>query len=198
MWIFTNYGFFSFTQSTFRRGFIQIRARDDRDLTDLKAKHGLKGKIIETQYSDYRWRILCRQTTAARILASEAMDIDYSNFKDSTTARQHGRPLMEIWSAMMRVQRERATGAPEPRPGSRSDRSRDYERQCDLFSDGTIDEDSMEEEEWRQRRTTGPAPRPFEPSYEEAAEFNDNDRDDDYREPRDSQPERNRIAGWQY
>lgn len=124
MWIFTNYGFFSFTQSTFKPGFIQIRARDDRDLADLKTRHKLKGQIIETTESDYRWRILVKPETAGRILADEAAAIDYSNFKNATTDRMHARPLMEVWSAMMRVQRARVAELYGPAPGThRSQRS---------------------------------------------------------------------------
>jgi len=130
MWIFTTYGFFSFTQSTYTPGFIQIRARDERDLEDLKRRHRLKGKIIETPQADYRWRVLVKPETASRILADEAAAIDYSNFKDATTDRQHARPLMEVWSAMMRVQRARVAELyPTPEPPSyireRNARARD-------------------------------------------------------------------------
>lgn len=107
MWIFTTYGFFSFTQSTYQPGFIQIRARDDRDLVDLKKRHKLKGKVIETDNSDYRWRLLVKPDTAARIVAAEVEAIDYSNFKNATTDRMHARPLMDVWSSMMRVQTAR-------------------------------------------------------------------------------------------
>lgn len=187
MWIFTNYGFFSFTQSTYRPGFIQIRARDDRDLSDLRRKHGLRGKIIETENSDYRWRILCRQATAARIMAAEAMDIDYSNFKNAATPRQASRPLMEVWSAMHTVQRARVRAAWEAGRDHRprhleaweedqaTEAAADHDRQLSLFADGTIDEDTEEAAEWVRRRTrrrdqdlepdqgTDILPEPFEP-----------------------------------
>jgi hypothetical protein len=48
----------------------------------------------------------------------------------------HSRPLMDVWSAMMDVQRKRVRelhGEPAPHPW--------YHRDDELFSDGTIDED---------------------------------------------------------
>lgn len=107
MWIFTTYGFFSFTRSPLEPERIQIRARDDRDLEDLKKRHGIKAKIIETDHSDYRWRIIVDRGVAAKIMTDETLAIDYENFKNATTDRMHSRPLMSVWSSMMSVQRER-------------------------------------------------------------------------------------------
>jgi hypothetical protein len=119
MWIFTTYGFFSFTQSAFEPGKIQIRARDDRDLEDLKKRHKLRAKIVETDNSDYRWRILVTPATAAKIMAGEVEAIDYANFKNATTDRMHARPLMEVWTSMMRVQRQREAALRPPEPRTR-------------------------------------------------------------------------------
>jgi hypothetical protein len=163
LWIFTTYGFFSLTQSTFQPGFIQIRARDDRDLEELREKHGLRGKIIETRNSDYAWRILVRPATAARILSEETLSIDYSNFKNATTERQHSRPLMQVWSAMMQVQNRRlssrSSGMIDRDPG----RSKSYLRQTELFADGTLEEDNTFEPAYL------PLPDDFSQEDEEAA-----------------------------
>ncbi len=162
MWIFTNYGFFSFTQSTYRPGFMQIRARDDRDLEELKRRHGLRGRIIETNVSDYRWRVLCRPATACRIVAVEMAQVDYSNFKNASEGPQAERhhDLMRVWGAMMDVQRRRvaakyqADGYRISRADQEADES--YQRQFDYFDDGTLDEDTLEDEEITERvATTG-------------------------------------------
>lgn len=142
LWIFTTYGFFSFTQSTFQPGFIQIRARDDRDLEELREKHGLRGKIIETRNSDYVWRILVRPATAARILSEETLSIDYANFKNATNERQHSRPLMQVWSAMMTVQTRRLSSRSRRGVDRDPGRSKSYLRQTELFADGTLEEDN--------------------------------------------------------
>lgn len=153
MWIFTTYGFFSFTQSTFEPGKIQIRARDDRDLEDLKKRHKLRRTpIVETDNSDYRWRILVTPATAAKIMAAEVEAIDYSNFKNATTERMHGRPLMTVWDTMMRVQRQREAALrppdPPPRPRPHSGGSSDQLPGL-TFDDLFADDGDGDDIDWR-------------------------------------------------
>lgn len=105
MWIFTTYGFFSVTESPEAAGVLQIRARDERDLKDLKRRHFLTSRIIETEHTDYRWRLLCSPAVFAEIMSKEVLDINYSNFKNAASQRQKARPLMAVWSAMASVQR---------------------------------------------------------------------------------------------
>jgi len=83
MWLFTKYGFFSVTQHAKRRDNIQVRARTDQDLHDLKAAFPALDRcpIIETKDADYRWRLIVQRWKWNVVGAALVADIDYGNFK---------------------------------------------------------------------------------------------------------------------
>ena len=114
MWIFSKYGFFSVTQHAKRKDNIQIRARLESDLAQLKARfrHLDRCPIIETPDADYRWRIVIARWKWELIGAELTADLDYSNFKGKIAQipeqRDKGQMLHRIWDLHHDMQ-ERAT-----------------------------------------------------------------------------------------
>ena len=111
MWIFTQYGFFSVTQSTRRADDLQIRARDQQHLQNLKDHFQIldRSPIIETPDADYRFRIVVKRWRWEKLAAELAADITYSNFKGQCERRglirQMIHELHDIWGVMFRYQR---------------------------------------------------------------------------------------------
>lgn len=110
MWIFSKHGFFSCTQSTYKPGQFNVRARSRLHLEALQKAHGrliASCKIIETKAADYRWRIMMKPATWHKLAAAMAEEVDYSNFKN---ACHHGQAddissqLLQVWSIMNRFQ----------------------------------------------------------------------------------------------
>jgi hypothetical protein len=103
MWIFSKYGFFSVTQHAKRRDNIQVRARTDQDLLDLKAAFPALDRcpIIETPDADYRWRLIVQRWKWEVVGSALVADIDYGNFKGKIatipTQRNKCPMLHEIW-----------------------------------------------------------------------------------------------------
>lgn len=106
MWIFKTYGFFSVTRSLQEPDKIQIRARVKKDLENLKKRHFLKGRIIETRAADYRWRVICTPKQWEAVALRMAKEITYPNFKAACEPDQKKKPLMAIWSLLHRYQVE--------------------------------------------------------------------------------------------
>lgn len=121
MWIFSKYGFFSVTQNAQRKDLIQIRARAEQDLIDLKEAFPQleRNPIIETPQADYRWRIVCQRWKWNLIGASLTADIDYGNFKGKIatipTQREKGPMLHDIWSIHHAYQQRKSR--PDPYAG---------------------------------------------------------------------------------
>jgi hypothetical protein len=127
MWIHSTLGFFSLTNAPFYPGFLQLRARDPSDLKGfLSACEGIIGpstmagmkKIIETEDSDYRWRILFPEHVDTMVMNIFLKTITYDNFK-SEIARTPGQKyklhdLHEIWAITCRWQ-DRAIACMRPR-----------------------------------------------------------------------------------
>lgn len=140
MWLFTKYGFFSVTQHTKRRDNIQIRARTDQDLRDLKDAFPPLDRcpIIETPDADYRWRLIVQRWKWEIVGAHLVADIDYGNFKGKIatipTQREKGPMLHDIWDVHHRYQQRKHR--PDPFAGH-----------PELFrphGDHLFDEDEME------------------------------------------------------
>jgi hypothetical protein len=111
MWLVTDRGFYSVVDKGDREGFFCIRARVRQDLENLFELDSLANyvdEVIETDNSDYRFRVYVRREDWIAAVADLAGRIDYSNFK-SEVARVQGKDradtYMDVWSALNRLQR---------------------------------------------------------------------------------------------
>ena len=106
MWLFCKSGFFSAVEHVGRHDVIHLRARFAGDLERLCAAHGLDpAGISETPDGDYRFRMNLGREVWRRVVAKEAMDIDYTNFKAAAhdgTARDAA--YLGAWAALRRGQ----------------------------------------------------------------------------------------------
>lgn len=107
MWIFTNRGFFSVVEDADDPTMFQVRARAKGDLENLKDMiPGLK--IVELgAHRDYPYRIFVERGAWAQVMTELTDDIDYTNFKDSVTAKQGNARhdvYMQIWSVARKLQ----------------------------------------------------------------------------------------------
>ena len=106
MWIFTEHGFFSVTQTPDRSDLIQIRARSRKHLENLKRAFAVleRSKIIMTPDADYRFRVVCKRWRWEKLAEDLSKTINYSNFKGRVMsagwAREMIGQLHDIWGIM--------------------------------------------------------------------------------------------------
>jgi len=115
MWIYTREGFFSVTTDQRTTGDnVMVRARVREDLEPLiKAIDSptlapLQLEIIESKRADYRYRVVMPRGHWVAYVANAAMDIDYTNVKDTLapmkTEPERHRAMLKCWSAMYALQ----------------------------------------------------------------------------------------------
>jgi hypothetical protein len=86
MWLCTKFGFYSIVQK--EPGVFHVRGRLEKDLWNLvDAAGGEAGylghvEVLASDDTDYRYRIVVDAGIVAKIMATLAGAIDYSNFKD--------------------------------------------------------------------------------------------------------------------
>lgn len=113
MWLFCKSGFFSAVAHETKPDTIHLRARFKGDLERLFKAHGLRARVIYTPNNDYAYRANVRKQDWAEIVACEAADIDYTNFKNAVhdgTARDGA--YMGAWCAMRDGQNSQLGGKP--------------------------------------------------------------------------------------
>lgn len=101
MWLFCQSGFFSAVRHFEHADVIHVRARFEGDLERLCEAHGVPPAVQVTPGNDYRYRMDFKRETWAKIVAAEALEIDYTNFKAAVhdgSARDTA--YMAAWSAM--------------------------------------------------------------------------------------------------
>ena len=101
MWLFCKSGFFSAVRHASKPETVHVRARFKGDLERLCAAHGLAPDVQETPWGDYRFRMDFPAIDWAWLVAEEAMDIDYTNFKAAVhdgTARDGA--YLGAWEAL--------------------------------------------------------------------------------------------------
>lgn len=110
MWLQTRVGFFSIVEKPGNHAEEQltIRARVGADLTALRERYLPElGEVQISHSNDYRYRALAPRAAVAQALARAALDIDYSNFKD-TIAREQGANRAhlygKVWSVLHSLQ----------------------------------------------------------------------------------------------
>jgi hypothetical protein len=101
MWILTACGFYSVVQKPedVAKGEVSIRARVRADLEALAEFLPAMGDIIESDDSDYRFRVIAAKDDFAAAAAAMVQDIDYSNFK-STVAERQGQERADVYSGV--------------------------------------------------------------------------------------------------
>ena len=108
MWIFTKHGFYSVVSSTKQKEKIQIRARCKRHLTNLKERFGLLGPILETENSDYRFRMIVARIQWKMLIEQLAREVyDYCNFKDQLDGDpEYQDAAVGVWTRMHKLQED--------------------------------------------------------------------------------------------
>ena len=111
MWLVTDRGFYSVVDKGDREGYLCVRARVRSDLENLLKLESLAGyadDVIETDNSDYRFRVSITREDWITASSTLAAEIDYPNFKTAVGERQgHDRAhtYMEVWRALNKLQR---------------------------------------------------------------------------------------------
>ena len=135
MWLFTRYGFFSVTQPTLDNvdakasGLVQVRARMKMHLQALQARYpvGLAGEILESDETDYRYRLIVARDRFQHVASALVAELDYSNFKGACSRHTawlgpgYSHALHKVWSIHHGLQLASESAAPakslpEPSP----------------------------------------------------------------------------------
>jgi hypothetical protein len=101
MWIVTNKSFLSAVQDRLDPNIFVVRARIRGDLETF---FGDGIKVIETEDSDYRFRVFVNKSVFKLKMMEHINSIDYTNFKDSVETKERKTWYMQIWYVMYRVQ----------------------------------------------------------------------------------------------
>lgn len=83
----------SSVQDTFNPDCVLVRARCKEHLL----QHWPERKLFQVPNSDYAWRVRLKKTTWAVFLADQALNIEYTNFKNSVTDTELKKMYSEIW-----------------------------------------------------------------------------------------------------
>lgn len=102
MWIAMNDSFISIVADRDYEMGVVVRARVKEDLVALFPDH--QKDIIETEDSDYRFRLFLDQQYVAMTIEERVMGINYDNFKNSVKQSWRKTAYMRIWDVMNSVQ----------------------------------------------------------------------------------------------
>jgi hypothetical protein len=119
MWIITKIGFFSIIQKSWNisTGTLTIRARVRSDLEGLKAYLTDMSDIVESNDSDYKFRVVAKRGAVEAAMAALIADIGYSNFKSevaATVGYARAAVYSDVWHDLYRLQ----NGQYEEQPAS--------------------------------------------------------------------------------
>jgi len=110
MWLVSDRGFYSVVDKGDRDGYLCVRARvlqDLHNLFELDSMKAYRDEVIETDNSDYRYRVYVTREDWVTAASDLAREIDYDNFK-SQVGRMQGREradrYLEVWSALAGLQ----------------------------------------------------------------------------------------------
>lgn len=104
MWIAMNDSFLSVVQDRNDPDGAVVRARVREDLHTVFDTVNFEAPVIETEDSDYRFRVFVPKSVVAGIIAARINDIDYDNFKNSVEEDFRHDAYVNIWRAMNQVQ----------------------------------------------------------------------------------------------
>jgi hypothetical protein len=108
MWLATNIGFFSIVKKD-GKGTLTVRSRVLRDLQQFKERLLIskKPKIIVSDDSDYRYRLIASKLVVEMTVAVLVAHIDYDNFKNEvrrTQGSHRAHIYGEVWEALYQLQ----------------------------------------------------------------------------------------------
>lgn len=109
MWIAMNDSFVSIVQDRKDRNSVVVRARVKEDLISLFPQQA--PDIIETDDSDYRFRLFLDKKLVADVVRQRVIGINYPNFKDSVKEGWRKQAYMKIWNVMYDVQAQKYKSA---------------------------------------------------------------------------------------
>lgn len=94
-----NDAFFSVVKDRNNENGVVVRARISGDLENV---FGHEHEVIETDDSDYRFRLFLDQEYVKQVIADRVGNIDYHNFKDSINKGDTDRKTYytRVWSVM--------------------------------------------------------------------------------------------------
>jgi hypothetical protein len=102
MWIVMNDSYVSIVEDRTNEQNVVVRARVREDLENLFAVNA--SDIIETDNSDYRFRLFLDRKFVADIVRQRIETIDYDNFKNSVKEPWRKQAYTKIWQVMYEVQ----------------------------------------------------------------------------------------------
>jgi hypothetical protein len=105
MWVFTKHGFISSVQHHSDPDMIVVRARDKRSLERISNKYGVD--IVRLGGTDYPHRVYVTREQFTEYMASEAENVDYTNYKNKlhvTRGDVYYDAATSVWSTMHHVQ----------------------------------------------------------------------------------------------
>lgn len=102
MWIVTNKSFLSIVQDKQNPDYFVVRARISGDLENFF--EGFRINVIETEDSDYRFRVFIHKAIVKSQMMKVINSIDYTNFKDSVKNPERKSWYTRIWYVMFDVQ----------------------------------------------------------------------------------------------
>ena len=102
MWVAMNDSFVSIVADRNDPDGVVVRARKYEDLVAFEPF--IENKIIESNDSDYRFRVFIQKRYAAEIMFEKTAEIDYDNFKNSVKEGWRKNAYMSIWTVMNKVQ----------------------------------------------------------------------------------------------
>lgn len=123
MWLFSKIGFFSavLAESDDENEWVMVRGRVREDLERLvectsvlfqdEESNPYRPEILEWPGRDYPYRVIVEKEVWAEVVQMLAMDIDYTNFKNSIkkgspTGAKRATLYMDVWRAMLSAERK--------------------------------------------------------------------------------------------
>lgn len=103
MWICANDSFLSIVEDRNDKNRVVVRARVREDLVAMFPSY--EKDVIETDDSDYRFRLFLYREFVAKTVADRITAINYPNFKNSIRQSWRYAAYTKIWEIMYRVQR---------------------------------------------------------------------------------------------
>jgi hypothetical protein len=103
MWIVTNNSYLSIVENRNDSTQFVVRARIRGDLENF---FGPDVDVIETENSDYRFRVFIDKAVVKSRMIDNINSIDYFNFKDSVKSKDRKTWYTRIWGVMYDVQED--------------------------------------------------------------------------------------------
>lgn len=101
MWICFNDGFVSVVKDKLNIDELVVRSRRKEILEQLFPDN----KITTLTVSDYKYRTYCSKENWSKIMVDRIQDIEYTNFKDSTTDKDLHNLYADMWMTHYQYQR---------------------------------------------------------------------------------------------